>query len=267
MIQLQNDLHVTREDRTNAATEEPEEIVAVSSTFFPGWHMSKADLIFSSSDSVLFYVHSRIICRVSNNAFRAHLPQITKGSAAGSPVITIPESSQVLNVVLHVLYELSPAKYSPSFEVLQDAVNCMPKYDIVPKMYIVPGSPVYDFLLATAPLTTIRLYALAAHHDLYELAVGASTHLLSFDLSQIKGDIAEFMGPRYLLRLMHLHLNRVNALKGMLLQVPYPHPPTPECGFEEQTSLSRAWALVSSYLAWDARPGTCLLLDFLGVCH
>ena len=30
--------------------------------------------------------------------------------------------------------------------------------------------------------------------------------------------------------------------------------PTLECGFFEQKKLTRAWALASAYLTWDARP-------------
>ena len=98
--------------------------------------------------------------------------------------------------------------------------------------------------------------ALAAAHDLYELAVPVSSHLLSFALHSLTDELALRIGPVYMKRLFFLHLGRLDALKRLLLPPPHPHPPTAGCDFAEQKRLTRAWALASAYLAWDARPGT-----------
>ncbi|KAF8885571.1 hypothetical protein CPB84DRAFT_1827245 [Gymnopilus junonius] len=85
-------------------------------------------------------------------------------------------------------------------------------------------------------------------------AVAASAHLLSYDLSLITDAMAERIGAVYLKKLLLLHVGRFSALKLILLQPPLPHPLIKECGFEDQKKLTRAWALASAYLAWDARP-------------
>jgi len=108
--------------------------------------------------------------------------------------------------------------------------------------------------LSHAPLRPLELYALAASHDLYDLAVSTSPHLLSFSLASLSDEKVEQMGAVYLKRLFFLHFGRADALKRILLPPPHPHPPTAWCDFAEQKKLTRAWALASAYLAWDARP-------------
>ena len=66
--------------------------------------------------------------------------------------------------------------------------------------------------------------------------------------------MAAKIGPIYLKKLFFLHLGRTDALKRLLLPPPHPHAPTPTCDFMEQKKLTRAWALASAYLTWDARP-------------
>ncbi|KAJ3546166.1 hypothetical protein NMY22_g2162 [Coprinellus aureogranulatus] len=82
----------------------------------------------------------------------------------------------------------------------------------------------------------------------------ASSHLLGFPLFSLTDEMAERIGPVYLKRLFFLHFGRSDALKRVLLPPPQPHPPTHNCDFNEQKKLTRAWALASAYLAWEARP-------------
>lgn len=59
----------------------------------------------------------------------------------------------------------------------------------------------------------------------------------------------------YLRRLIHLHVDRVDALKRILLTLPARHSRdslTPCDGTE--SSVFRAWALATAYLAWEAQP-------------
>lgn len=174
------------------------------------------------------------------------------------PVVVLPESSVVLNVVLHSIYDISCAHYSPSFESLSAALVFMTTYGIPVKRHTARSTPLHALFLSHAPFYPLELYALAASYDLYDLAVPTSSHLLSLSLASLTDEMVDHIGPRYLKRLFFLHFGRAEALKRLLLPPPHPHSPTVFCDFTEQKKLTRAWALASAYLAWDARPGTVL---------
>lgn len=207
-----------------------------------------------SSDSVFFYVHTQTLLHVSQNSFNRLLPanSLTEDSEA---IVPLPDSSEVLNVVLHTIYNISCAHYAPSVQTLSSAVRTLKTYGIPLGSCIAPSTPLFTLLLANAPAAPLEIYALAGEHDLPHLAVSASPHLLSFPLPTLTDEMAQQMGPVYLKKLFFLHLGRSDALKRLLLPPPHPHSPTPECDFTEQKKLTRAWALASAYLAWDARPG------------
>ncbi|KAF8639758.1 hypothetical protein AX17_001020 [Amanita inopinata Kibby_2008] len=231
-------------------------LVSVSTTFHPGaQHQSlPPNVVLLSSDGVFFYVHSHVLLPASGNAFNSLLRPPSPHSEDQDSVVPVPEISAVLNIILHTMYDMSCAHYSPPFPLLVTAVDRMPAYGVNLKSCTIPSSPLYILLLSHAPLFPLELYALAACHDLYDLAVATSSHLLSFPLATLTDEMAERMGPVYLKRLFFLHFGRSDALKRVLLPPPHPHPPTPWCDFTEQKKLTRAWALASAYLAWDARP-------------
>lgn len=239
--------------------EEPEgsSLVSVSTTFYPGAHHQSLgpDVILLSSDSVFFYVHSHLLLGASENGFHSILPPPPSPNKDRDTIVDIPETSTTLNIILHAVYEMSCAHYSPTFLTLAAAVHRLPFYGIRPKSRINPATALYTILLSHAPLYPLELYALAATHDLYELAVATSSHLLSFPLASLSDEMAETIGPVYLKRLFFLHFGRSDALKRVLLSPPHPHAPTQWCDFTDQKKLTRAWALASAYLAWDARPG------------
>jgi hypothetical protein len=162
---------------------------------------------------------------------------------------------------------MSCSHYSPPFSTLVTAVTRLPYYGIHPKSYITQTTQLYTLLLSYAPLYPIELYALSASFDLYDLAVSTSSHLLSFPLSSLTDAMAESIGPVYLKRLFFLHFGRIDALRRVLLPPPMPHPPTPSCDFGDQKKVTRAWALASAYLAWDARPGWFLIFSLTGHTH
>ncbi|KAF8842293.1 hypothetical protein BDN67DRAFT_926703 [Paxillus ammoniavirescens] len=231
--------------------------VSVSTTFFPGAqnHSHPPDLVLLSSDSVFFYVHTHVLLSASGNNFNSLLPPSPKAkSSPMGPVVCVPESSAILNILLHTVYDMSCSHYSPSFESLAATLSAMGTYAISLRTYVARATPLHTLLLSYAPLYPLELYALAASYDLYDLAVPTSSHLLSFSLASLTDEMAERIGPRYLKRLFFLHFGRADALKRLLLPPPHPHPPTPICDFLEQKKLTRAWALASAYLAWDARP-------------
>ncbi|KAJ3506043.1 hypothetical protein NLJ89_g7096 [Agrocybe chaxingu] len=214
----------------------------------------------SRQTAFFFYVHSHVLLAASENGFRGLLPAPPPSSEGQDPILNVPDNSTVLNVVLHTVYDMSCAHYSPSFATLVTAVNRLPVYGVSPRPHIAPTTPLFSLLLSHAPLHPLELYALAASYDLYDLAVSTSSHLLSFPLASLTDEMAEHIGPVYLKRLFFLHFGRSDALKRVLLPPPRPHAPTPFCDFTEQKKLTRAWALASAYLAWDARPGKPLAL-------
>jgi len=232
-------------------------LVSVSTTFYPGaqLHPAPPDAILLSSDAVFFYVHSHLLHEASDNSFHSLLSPSTPSFQDRESVLEIPETSAVLNIILHTVYQMSCSHYSPSFSDIVTAVTQLPYYGILPNSRITPANPLYTLLLSYAPLYPIELYALAASFDLYELAVSTSPHLLSFPLSSLTDEMAKSIGPVYLKRLFFLHFGRIDALKRVLLPPPLPHPPTQWCDFADQKKVTRAWALASAYLAWDARPG------------
>lgn len=233
-------------------------LVSVSTTFFPGAqnHALPPDLVLLSSDSVFFYVHLHVLLAASDNSFNSLLPPSPKAkSGPMGPVVLVSESSTVLNIVLHAVYDMSCSHYSPSFESLAAALNAMTIYGISLRTHVAPTTSLHTLLLSLAPVYPLELYVLAASHDLYDLAVPTSAYLLSFSLASLTDELAERIGPKYLKRLFFLHFGRADALKRLLLPPPHPHPPTPTCDYSEQKKLTRAWALASAYLAWDARPG------------
>ncbi|PCH41502.1 hypothetical protein WOLCODRAFT_17151 [Wolfiporia cocos MD-104 SS10] len=258
---------LSSQDSPTESERELDTIVSVSTTFHPGANLNPlpADLVFISSDAVFFYVHSHQVLGASENGFRALLPakvspkSVIKGANSNldldfGSIIPLPEPAPVLNIVLHTIYEISFAHYSPALDTLIAAVEALSSYGVPVAQHCAPGSPLYTLLLAQAPIAPLEVYALAAQHDLYELAVPTSAHLLGYHLATLNDEHARKMGAVYLRRLFFLHLGRVDALKRLLLPPPYPHAPTPECDFVEQKKLTRAWALASAYLAWDARP-------------
>ncbi|KAI6140945.1 hypothetical protein EDD17DRAFT_1712878 [Pisolithus thermaeus] len=231
--------------------------VFVSTTFFPSaqLHALPPDLVLLSSDSVYFYVHQHVLLAASDNSFNSLLPLSPRTeSGLVEFAVPIPEPSAELNIVLHAIYNMSCAHYSPSFESLVSALAVMNVYGISVKKHITRFTPLYNLLLFHAPLYPLELYALAASYDLYDLAVPASSHLLSFPLASLTDEMVDRIGPRYLKRLFFLHFGRSDALRRLLLPPPHPHPPTGTCNFTEQKKLTRAWALASAYFAWDARP-------------
>lgn len=221
------------------------------------WHAPPPDLVFATSDSVRFYVHSHIVLAASDNRFHSLIP-IPPIDQSSNPEIHVPESSEVFNIILHLIYNIPSSQYSPSFDTVSKAVDRLSFYGINAKAHISAKTPLHNLILSFAPILPIRVYTLAAKHDLLDLAISASPHLLSFNLSTIDQEMAEAMGPIYLRKLFFLHIGRSDALKRVreklivsvlpslmfeqhLLEPPHPHAPTAECSFNDQKSLTRAW--------------------------
>ncbi|KAH9924890.1 uncharacterized protein B0H18DRAFT_909010 [Fomitopsis serialis] len=230
--------------------------VDVSTTFQPNVLVDNLspDLVLISSDQVYFYAHSHRILSASCNTFNGLLTPTPPPDDGSTQTVSVPEPAEVLNVVVHALYSLPVAQFMPPLDTVTAAFDSLITYGVPLQTLVLPGSPLYVLVLSQAPLRPIDAYALAAHHDLLALAIPISAHLLSYTLSSLTDELAARIGPIYLKRLFFLHHGRMEALKRLLLHPPQAHEPTRECNATQQQRLTRAWALASAHLAWDARP-------------
>ena len=214
------------------------------------------DIVLVSSDEVYFHAHSYVLHEASGNGFASMLAELNSTRVSTQiSVINIPEIAQTLNIVLLTIYGKSSADFRPTLEVLLDAVDEFEKFGIDPKRFIQPNLPLFDLVRFHMPLQPLRVYSMAGHYDLFDLAVAASSHLLGYKLGSIPDDTCTYMGALYVRRLYDLHISRTEALKKVLVQPPEPHPSTPHCSMMDQTKVARAWALSTAYLIWDVRPG------------
>lgn len=237
----------------------------MSTTFFPGAGLDSAypeDLIISSPDSVFFCCHSARLLSASQNGFAGYLAAGLERSIKTSelgPVISFPDHSDVLNVLLHALYSMPCSHYSPSNETVRQTLAAMVRYQVPLEAYVNPSSPIFSLFLANAAYSPLEPYAIAASFGLDELASSISVHLVSASLCSINDALAHEIGPVYLKRLFFLHLGRTEALKRLLITPPSTHESLPECNPADQRRVTKAWTLAAAYLSWDARPGMILL--------
>ncbi|EJD36563.1 hypothetical protein AURDEDRAFT_74047, partial [Auricularia subglabra TFB-10046 SS5] len=207
------------------------------------------DTTLLSDDDVLFYVHAAVIRRASSNHFGG---LITRAAPAH---VRMPEDTPTLTVVLCTAYGL-PLPDAPDWGTLTRALAAsVERYGLPP----LAGTEALHFALLAhvhRPGGATEVYALAARHGVEPLAVAASEHLLSLDLSTIDDDFARAVGAVYLKRLFFLHLGRVEALKRILSAAPGPlHPPTTACTPEtRQRDVTLPWAVTITHLTAEARP-------------
>lgn len=215
---------------------------SVSTAFPAGAHK---DLVLQSSDAVAFHVDYDRLAEASAN----HFGGILRGPGASSRPITVGETAGVLNIILHALYDLPSVQFQPSFATVQMAVEHMQWYGLAASTLVQPGKCVYELLYSFAPRQPMDVYMLASRYELNDLAVKVSPHLLSFEMSGITDEMADGMGARFLMRLMFLHLDRLAALKEILMAPMVSHPGACSAPGESQ----RAWALASASVVTDTK--------------
>ncbi|KAL1942504.1 hypothetical protein VTO73DRAFT_6106 [Trametes versicolor] len=235
-----------------------EDDATISSVFQPSLRIDNLlpDVILVSSNNVYFYAHRHRIINASFNLFCGlFLFDSASFSHGFLPTLHLTESGDVINVVLHTMYGLSCTHFHPALDTVEAALEAMIKYGLSMEIHAAPRyRPLHQLLLSRAPYHPIETYALAGKYELEELAVTVSGHLLSYDLSRVTDALATKMGPVYLKRLFLLHQTRMHALKQILLTPPAAHPTTPSCSPAERGQLTRAWALASAQIVWDATP-------------
>ncbi|PBK90774.1 hypothetical protein ARMGADRAFT_995126 [Armillaria gallica] len=226
-----------------------------TSTAFP--QQESTNVVLVSFDSVTFYVHSQTVLGASYNNF-GFLLQPDRRVDGDTGVLQVDEHSEVLNILLHVIYSISCMPYQPSFEVLQTAVERMEHYSMV--VNVQPSTSMFDILSSHTSDNALHLYALAAHFDMYDLAVFASVHLLSVTLSSLTEDMVRRIGPApYLRRLFTLHLGRKEALKRVLITPQRRRHLALTCSAYSQEKFALDWVLNVAQIVSETSPSTYIL--------
>ncbi|KAJ7599117.1 hypothetical protein C8J56DRAFT_1158127 [Mycena floridula] len=220
-----------------------------SSDFHPGADSvpgNVKDLTVVSNDSVVFCVCSSILFAASSNRFG--------GLDSSSPHVQLPDPASTVNIILHLVHDM-PLSELPTFDTLSAVVQRLPFYGLAPKAYISPTKPLFEHFLSYAAIDPLEVYALAASFDVHELAVAASSYLLSLSFATVTDEMAQRIGSVYLNRLVRLHLKRLERLKCLILSPPRLHPQTDSCSFVKQRDVISAWTMRAAALAWEVNPG------------
>ena len=202
------------------------------------------DLVLLSSDQVYFFVHSARLLQHSGNAFAGLL---------GDDKAYLPENSEVLNLIMHALYNLDPSKFRPTVATMAAALRSLKNYDVSLDSLLTPSHPMSMAILHLGFLSPLETFAMVAAFKLEHLAVEISKKLASVPLHNITDYSAEMMGPSYLRRLVFLHLGRTDRLKQLLLQPHSPHPVTKDCYESDQRHLQSQWKALAVSLGSEAR--------------
>ncbi|KAG9032321.1 hypothetical protein FRB95_001574 [Tulasnella sp. JGI-2019a] len=234
--------------------------IDVSTTFFPaavlpGSNGMRPDMIIFTSDAVFFYCHKVVLKVLSPDGLGRMIPEgifnpsqeMVSHSAYTPPpqqqlvTVHIAESSTVINVILHIIYNMSCLRFAPSIKIISEALTALDKYGIaIPP----PNSDIWELVLRHAPGHPIQAYAIAAQHSLDKLCADISPYTCTVSLGNISEAEALTMGPIYLRRLFFLHLGRSSALKRVIEAPPLQHRPARNCSEAAQANVARAWALV-----------------------
>lgn len=229
--------------------------ISISTTFHPEAFVAEAfapDLCLSSSDATFFFVHAHRLLAESTNGFGFLLSTLFPTA----PTLYIPLAADVLNVLLHIVYDLPADPFCPTLTVVFAAMDAMPAYGYAPQTFLAePSTPLLSLLNKYGPSSPLECYIRAASLNLEDLAVTVSAYIPLLPLWQLSDEAVDRMGPVYLKRLVFLHLGRTEALKRLLQAPPGAHAPEKMCDLFDQNDLRRAWMLAVSYLTWEPRPG------------
>jgi len=246
-------------------------VISVSSVFYPAAALPgpnnkiHPDLIVYTSDPAFFYCHQTVLRSRSSNSFDHLVPasagpsgpdsgssiSVTQpiighgadlrtgpvGEALSLRTITVPESSAVLNVILHIAYNIPVARFAPDLLTIAAALDGLAKYGLpTPE----ESNDVWSLLVKHAASDPFRAYALAASHNMEPICVKISPYTLAVPFESLSEADAIAMGPSYLRRLVLLNFRRKEELRLLLEKVPEAHE---ACGEARREEVGRAWAL------------------------
>ena len=227
----------------------------------------KPNTYILTSDRVLFVVHYHWLFAQSVNLFGGTLVDSARPTPEHPFVINLPESSNIINILLHAVYSLPCESSTPTFQCLAETFQSLIKYGFLPvQRYISRGTPLFNAVLAYARTKPVEVFALAASHRLGDLAVQSSAHTLDRSISKLSFETAAQIGTRYMYRLYNLHAMRTSTLKELLDM----HPQFPlhldPSSTNEHSSLAedhtqvvtRAYQLAATQVFYSASPGKFL---------
>ncbi|KAG8819951.1 hypothetical protein FRC17_010290 [Serendipita sp. 399] len=217
----------------------------MSATFYPREDYP-GDLFIITADNVHFVVHKRILLGQSNNNFRGYLVDPNTQS------LSVPESSTLFNLILHVIYDFDPTIYKPDLSLISELLDALPLYgvDVIPAFS--EGQHFFKITLDHALSSALKTYTLVCKHCLEALAVKCSQYLVSVPLHHLTNEHCISMGPVYLRRLVFLHLGRIERLKILLRPPPTGHPPSLLCdALDQRSRLEKPWRDATNEMCWD----------------
>lgn len=109
--------------------------------------------------------------------------------------IALNETAEMINLLLHCVYNISAEPYFPSFELLSRLPAVLTHYGYPPEMFIDERSLITRLFLSHAKENlSLEVYALAAAYELEYLAQGASKAALAFPLTALSDSQIVQMG-------------------------------------------------------------------------
>lgn len=111
-----------------------------------------------------------------SNSTAQQMPQV---------IISVHENADVLNLLLHAVYDISPERYAPSLDTLSRLPGALLNYGYSLEDHIAPGSELTRLFLVYARDQPLEVYALAASYHLEHLAQRASKPSLAAHLSMM----------------------------------------------------------------------------------
>ncbi|RDX40537.1 hypothetical protein OH76DRAFT_335152 [Lentinus brumalis] len=222
-------------------------IAPSSPAFGPDFTVADAlpDIVLLTVDQVRFHAHLRRLLHASANSFGGLLAKIPDDRT-----VAVPERASVLSIALRVLYGLPCLHMHPALDDVDLATEALVTYGIDVRRLAAPSLPLYQLILSFAPSHPIEAYCVAGRYDLQDVAIAASSSLLTYDLSTLPDALVARMGPTYCKRLVDLEKLRQSAL-GELLDVPVAaHPPSPACD-NSRSQLDKVWKTAIAAAVWD----------------
>lgn len=232
--------------------------IQVSNTFNLNANHDSAppNTIIASVDHIFFAVHHHRLLACSINNFGGYLHPNAQPTSEKLISFLAEEPSDVVNVILHAVYNIPCDNYSPTLECLSTSLATFDKYGLIPlERFVSRGTPLFTTILNRAVVSPIETYALAASHALEDLAVSASSYTLHVRLHLLPQILVDRMGTRYMQRLYKLHGDRMDSLRELLDRKLFPHLATPTCSIEKRQVVSRALQLAGKQVMYDASPG------------
>ena len=170
---------------------------------------------------------------------------------------TVPETSDLINLLLHAFYDYDPTNYIPTLAQISSMLSAFPKYGLELNGLFTRGTPFFNLTLNLALSSPLETFAVVCQHDLDVLAIEVSHHLISIPLHHLSDDLCTRMGPIYLRRLVFLHLGRTERLKTLLRYPALGHEPSQLCDkIDQKRHLEQLWTEAATSLIWDLHAST-----------